>query len=104
MIVGEITQIGRYTVRCSLRFDNAHWPRYVIYVGARLIGAQFSMPCETDCQWLERRKGQYAKAEESQQDFRKYGYFVRPRGRPSRAELERRAVLAQFEVDAEVSA
>lgn len=103
MTVGDVDTIGVYTVRCMMRPDNPYWPRYVVFRGERRVGVQFSMPSESDCQWLERRKGQYARPDESQKDFKKVGYFVRPRGRPSRAEQARRAAFAQTDLEAEVS-
>lgn len=84
MTIGESLQLGPYTVCCTLRRDNPHWPHYLIFRREKLIGKQFSMPCRSDCEWHERRKGEYAKAEESRQEFKKYGRgdFGRPRGRP----------------------
>lgn len=47
-------QVGRYTVQMRMRFDNPHSPAYCIYRGEKFIGKQFSRPCESDCEWLER--------------------------------------------------
>lgn len=96
MIPGETIELGPYTVRVGIRIDNPAWPAFLIFKGAVLIAKQFSMPCESDCSWHEARRGQYAKAEESKQDFRKYGraFTVSRRGRPTNAERARRAALA----------
>lgn len=95
MTIGEAMQLGPYTVLCTLRHDNPYWPRYLIFLGEKLVGKQFSIPCRSDCEWHERRKGEYAKAEESRQEFKKHGSgwapTGRPRGRPTNAERDRRA-------------
>lgn len=59
MNIGETMQLGPFTVRCTLRFDNPAFPRYLVFRGDRLVGAQFSMPNESDCRWLA-RGGVYA--------------------------------------------
>jgi len=61
-------QIGKYTVRCALRFDNPAWPKYLIFHGEKLLGAQFSMPNISDCRWHEHRRGQFATAAETKAD------------------------------------
>jgi hypothetical protein len=60
---------GPYTVRQQLRFDNPYWPQYVIFLGEVLIGKQFSIPNESDCEWLRRTNGVYAT---SSADLRQY--------------------------------
>lgn len=99
MTIGETLQLGPYTVLCTLRHDNPHWPRYLIFRRDKLIGKQFSIPCRSDCEWHERRHGQYATAVESQQLFKGYGrgFNVSRRGRPTNAERARRAAMAPEE-------
>lgn len=47
--------LGKFTVRVGLRPDNPAFPLYLVYIGDRLIGKQFSMPAESDCEWLQRQ-------------------------------------------------
>ena len=58
--------LGRYTVHVGIRHDNPHFPKYTIYRDTRYIGTQFSMPSESDCQWIESNDG-YAKDSRSPQ-------------------------------------
>ena len=53
-------ELGPYAVRVAMRADNPHWPVYIVSRGSRVIGRQFSRPCEDDCRALERehRQGQ----------------------------------------------
>lgn len=48
--------VGRFTVRIGLRPDNPAFPVYRVFLGARLIGKQFSIPSESDCRWLEMQR------------------------------------------------
>lgn len=48
-------QLGKYTVHPCLRADNPAFPIFRIFIGQKFIGNQFSMPSESDCQWLERQ-------------------------------------------------
>lgn len=48
--------LGKYTILQTLRRDNPAFALYLICVGEREIGRQFSMPCLSDCQWLESQK------------------------------------------------
>jgi hypothetical protein len=84
MKLGETLQIGMFTIRCAIRFDNPAFPKYLIFKGDALVGSQFSMPSESDCRWHEIRKGQYAKQEESKKD-RIWELNIPKRGRPSNA-------------------
>ncbi len=52
--------LGPYIVRICIRADNPAFPVYAVFRGPKFIGKQFSRPCETDCQWLERSQGEYA--------------------------------------------
>ena len=52
--------LGKYTVVAATRPDNPAFAVYRVFVGDRLIGAQFSVPCLSDCQWLERSSGTLA--------------------------------------------
>lgn len=58
--MSESFQLGRFTVHLALRPDNPAFPAYRIFIGAKFIGKQFSRPCITDCEWLERENGVYA--------------------------------------------
>ena len=58
--VGTTFQLGRYTVRCSLRPDNPAFARYLIYRNNLLVGRQFSRPSLEDCRWLEKWGTKYA--------------------------------------------
>jgi hypothetical protein len=48
-------KIGRYIVRIGLRRDNPSFPVYLVFLGDRLIGRQFSVPSLSDCDWIERQ-------------------------------------------------
>lgn len=74
-------RIGPYTVRAGMRLDNPAFPVYLIYRGEKFIGKQFSMPSETDCEWLERTNGRYV----LQAQQKPYGYSARSIGRRGRA-------------------
>lgn len=52
--------LGRFTVCVRPRFDSPAWAVYIVYLGERLIGKQFSRPSLSDCQWLKRNNGTYA--------------------------------------------
>ena len=52
--------LGKFTIQVSLRPDNPAFPAYRIFIGAKFIGKNFSRPCLTDCEWLERENGVYA--------------------------------------------
>ncbi len=47
--------LGKFTVRQGLRADNPAFPVWLVFVGDRLIGKQFSQPSESDCEWLARQ-------------------------------------------------
>ncbi len=47
--------LGKYTIVIATRPDNPAFPVYRVFIGLRLIGKQFSVPTESDCQWLERQ-------------------------------------------------
>jgi hypothetical protein len=86
MKLGETLQVGMFTIRCALRFDNPLFPKYLIFKGDVLVASQFSMPCESDCRWHEMRRGQYAREEETKKD-RSWVLKMPKRGRPSNAVL-----------------
>lgn len=50
--------LGPYTVQIGLRPDNPAFPTYLVFRGEQLVGKQFSRPCLSDCEWLERTRGQ----------------------------------------------
>lgn len=52
--------LGRFTVHVRPRFDNPAWAVYVVFLGERLVGKQFSIPSLSDCQWLLRTGGVYS--------------------------------------------
>lgn len=72
--------LGKYTIRIGLRPDNPAFPKYIILVGEKIVGVQFSMPSITDCQWHEHQRGVYAKAEQSEDDYKGFRKY-RVRGR-----------------------
>lgn len=47
--------VGRFTVHISIRPDNPAFPVYVVMADGLVIGRQFSMPSQSDCEWLERQ-------------------------------------------------
>lgn len=53
-------KLGKYTVRINQRPDNPAFPVYVVLIGVRFVGKQFSRPSMTDCEWHERQAGIYA--------------------------------------------
>ena len=53
--------IGPYRVQQRPRFDSPAWAQYLVFLGDALIGKQFSIPSESDCEWLARTHGEYAK-------------------------------------------
>lgn len=87
-------KLGPYTVVEGLRRDNPAWPVYLVYKGGALIGRQFSKPCLSDCEWLDRERVVYALAEQSRSDFRKHALVVRRRGRPRKEDAERQLAEA----------
>ena len=46
--------VGKYTVQQRPRFDNPAFAVFIIFLGAKLIGKQFSMPSVSDCDALKR--------------------------------------------------
>lgn len=91
LIIAEqkVFRIGRYTVRQQIRPDNPYWPQYVIFLGDDLVGKQFSMPNESDCDWLRRTNGVYALVSAPTTKFS----VSRRRGRPSNVERASRQAL-----------
>lgn len=91
--------MGVFTVQVRLRPDNPAFPVYVIFRGERLVGRSFSMPDEGCCHWLEAQEAnriRYAE-EAAQKKFCMRDWSIGRRGRPTKAEQERRAALAHFE-------
>ena len=86
--------LGIYTVRITLRHDNPHWPRYVIFIGNKVVGCQFSVPTLSDCQWLHRNNGVYSTS--TYWHATSYGRTLSPRrGRPRKEESDRRRQLEE---------
>lgn len=46
-------RLGVFTVYQRPRFSAPAWPQYLVYIGPKLIGKQFSRPSLDDCRWLE---------------------------------------------------
>lgn len=68
MIIAETQtyELDRYTIVKRPRHDNPGWAQYLVYLGEKLIGKQFSIPSITDCQWLARQlPGEVVYAEQS---------------------------------------
>jgi hypothetical protein len=94
--------LGRYTVRQGIRVDNPAFPSYLIYCGERLIGKQFSMPSESDCAWLERTNGTYAKESrwpETSEGRQIWNTAKRRKGRPADVEREKRDAYLALQPD-----
>lgn len=49
-------RVGKYVVRQQPHFDNPAFAQYLVFLGDVLIGKCFSIPCESDCEWLERQQ------------------------------------------------
>lgn len=47
--------LGKFTIIIAVRPDNPAFPCYRVFIGARMIGKQFSIPTLSDCEWLERQ-------------------------------------------------
>lgn len=60
MITAEtrLFAVGRFTVQQRPRFDNPAFAVYVVFLGEKLVGKNFSMPSESDCEWLLRSNGE----------------------------------------------
>lgn len=63
-----------------------------VYKGQEYIGAQLSVPCESDCRWLDLQRGIYAT--QSFRDDLPWGWVAKARGvarrgRPRKADAER---------------
>lgn len=52
----HVFEIGPYRVRQQPRFDSPAWACYLVFLGDVLIGKSFSMPSQSDCEWLERQQ------------------------------------------------
>lgn len=93
-------QLSRFTIREQPRRDNPAWPQFLIFLSGKLIATQASRPAESDCEWHLRRRGEYAKAEESQSYCKTYGrkFKIHRGGRPTNAERERREAMLLTEI------
>ena len=79
----ETWQLGEYTVRLTIRLDNAFFPRYVVMRAHRVVGYSFSRPNLDQCADIEQfaKTGRYADA-----PIQSYNYRMRgPKGRPTNA-------------------
>lgn len=81
-------KLGRFTICQQPRFDSPAWPQYLIFVSGRLIGKQFSCPCESDAVWLERSNGEVYATRSRWLDT---SYGRRGHVRPGRARADRDA-------------
>lgn len=93
LIVETLTfTLGAYRVQQRPRPDNPGFAVYLVFRGTKLVGRQFSRPCESDCQWLERENGVYATESTFVRIEHTRGVYVFPkpkRGRPKKADAER---------------
>ncbi len=64
--------LGPFVVHIRIRPDNALFPVYIVFRGAKLIGKSFSRPDRDCCDWLERTNGVYA--EPSEHSKVEYGF------------------------------
>jgi hypothetical protein len=55
MIADQTFELGRFTVRVRVRFDNPAWPVYLVFVASKFVGKSFSRPDIGCCEWLERQ-------------------------------------------------
>ena len=93
----RIFAVGRFTVQQRPRFDNPAWAVYIVFLGQRLIGKNFSLPGISDCEWLKRENGVYAKqsrALEISKGRPIRNANPRRRGRPRKADAERELIEA----------
>ena len=86
-----VATLGKYAVWYD-PLSHRPYGLFRIYKGERYVAAQLSMPCESDCQWLDRDRGVYASS--SFRDDKPYGYRTllrgaARRGRPRKADAER---------------
>ena len=93
----RIFAVGRFTVQQRPRFDNPAFAVYIVFLGERLIGKQFSRPSRSDCEWLRRTNGVYAKqsrALEISKGRPIWNANPRRRGRPRKTDAERELIEA----------
>lgn len=60
MIIVEtkVYALGQFTIQQRPRPDNPSWAVYVVLLHARVIGRQFSVPTQSDCEWLQRQRAE----------------------------------------------
>lgn len=46
-------RLGKYDIVAQPAPGSAHMLRYTVLLGGRRLGAQLSMPCESDCRFME---------------------------------------------------
>lgn len=44
--------LGRFTIHQRPLFDNPAFCHFLVFLGQQLVGKQFSVPSESDCDWL----------------------------------------------------
>ena len=69
-----VVQHGAYSVWHD-KLVHLPWGLYRIYKGDEYVGGQISYPSQSDCEWLDRRRGVYADAPDPRDGryiFRRY--------------------------------
>mgnify|MGYP001560074468 CR=1 FL=1 len=74
-----MSELGRFRIVIRLRIDNPAFPQYLIYVGYKLVGKQFSVPTVSDCEWLERQEAM-ERLVYAQQSARLFEHSIQARG------------------------
>lgn len=95
-----IYQVGAFTVRQQPRFDNPAFAQFLIFLGDVLIGKQFSIPCESDCLWLNscRLKAQNAMYAEPKAPW-VYGFTAKTIARHARQKNKSSLIPISVELD-----
>lgn len=73
----QVAQLGKYAIWYD-PLPHRPYGLFRVYHGERLVGSQLSMPCESDCRWLEHHKGVYATS--SFRDDEPWGWVAQARG------------------------
>ena len=53
MTVARRFKIGKYDIIAQPAAGSAHMLRYTVLLDGRRLGAQLSVPCESDCRFME---------------------------------------------------
>lgn len=78
----KVYELGRFTVQQRPRPDSPAWAVYIVFLGDKLIGRQFSTPTVSDCEWLERQQHDEIVYARQSAALLKYTVFTK-QGRPA---------------------